>query len=112
MTQCSFAPAKSTLLFEQPELHLHENAARRLASVFYETALQKECRVVIETHSKELVYELMQMIRAGKLKTDQIAIYSVKRLDGASRYKPVQLEWDGTHLEVDHPWVRTLTGEA
>lgn len=111
LTQCSFAPEKSTLLFEQPELHLHENAAKRLAKVFHETATLKQCRVVLETHSKELIYEFMQLIKAGHLSTEDIAIYSVQRRDGASRYKKVQLDWDGTHLEVDHPWVRALTDD-
>lgn len=109
LTQCSFAPAKSTLLFEQFELHLHENAAKKLANVFFETATGKSCRVLIETHSKELVYELLQLIKARKLDVSDLAIYSVQRRDGASRYKRVQLEWDGSHLEVDHPWVKTLT---
>lgn len=111
LTQCSFAPEKSTLLFEQPELHLHENAAKKLSSVFYETAIEKNCKVVIETHSKELIFELLQMIKNEKLKPDDLAIYSVQRRDGASRYQRVQLDWDGVHLEVDHPWVRTLTVE-
>src|SRR5437899_12149322 len=33
LTQCSFAPEGSVLLFEQPELHLHSLAVRPLASV-------------------------------------------------------------------------------
>jgi predicted ATPase len=111
LTQCSFAPEKSTLLFEQPELHLHENAAKKLANVFFETATKKSCRVLIETHSKELVYELLQLIKFGKLTVDDLAIYSVQRLGGASRYTRVQLDWDGSHLEVDNPWVKTLTAE-
>lgn len=109
LTQCSFAPRRSTLLFEQPELHLHENAAKKLANVFHETALDKECRVVLETHSKELVYETLQLIKQNKLKTEDVAIYSVQRKDGASKYKRVALEWDGQNLEVDHPWVQALT---
>ena len=109
ITQCSFAPKGSTLLFEQPELHLHENAARKLAHVFQETAAEKGARIVLETHSKELVYEVLALIKAGNLKTEDLAIYTVQRVDGASAYKRLAIEWDGKHLEVDDPWVSTLT---
>lgn len=111
LTQCSFAPPKSTLLFEQPELHLHENAARKLAYVFHETAFAKDSRVMLETHSKELIYEFMSLIREEKLKTEDIAIYMVQRVGGASTYKRVTLEWDGHSLEVDNPWVQALTAQ-
>jgi predicted ATPase len=43
LAQCSFAPRGATLLFEQPELHLHQGAAHRLASVFVSAAKQKTC---------------------------------------------------------------------
>lgn len=109
ITQCSFAPKGSTLLFEQPELHLHENAAKKLAYVFQETASEKDARIVIETHSKELVYEFLELVKAGTLKTEDLAIYTVQRTAGASEYKRLKLEWDGSHLEVDDPWVSALT---
>lgn len=41
LVQCSFAPKGSTLLFEQPELHLHHSAARKLASVLIKVAKKK-----------------------------------------------------------------------
>lgn len=37
LTQCTFAKKNSVLLFEQPEIHLHSIAARKLPSVFIET---------------------------------------------------------------------------
>lgn len=111
LTQCSFAPKGSTLLFEQPELHLHENAAKKLAYVFHETASERQSRVVIETHSKELVYEVLALVKSGKLKTDDLAIYKVERVGGASSYKRLAVEWDGKYLEVDDPWVKALTGQ-
>lgn len=41
LTQCSFAPKGATLLFEQPELHHHPSAAKKLASVFVEAVAEK-----------------------------------------------------------------------
>lgn len=109
LAQCSFAPLGSTLLFEQPELHLHEGAARKLAQVFHETATKKEAHLVIETHSKEFIQEVFQLIRSDALKVEDLAIYIVERRDGASQYKRVGMQYEDGHLEVNDPWVHTLT---
>jgi len=110
LTQCTFAPQSSTLLFEQPELHLHENAAKKLAGVFHETAKKKQAHIVLETHSKELVYEFLQLLKTKKLAVEDLAIYMVQRKDGASNYKRVGLELDEAgNLEVSDPWVKALT---
>lgn len=110
LTQCSFADNNSTLLFEQPELHLHEGAARLLAGVFVETAVTKDSNIVIETHSKELVIELFNQINQGKLNVNDLVIYCVKREDGKSHYDAVGLEFDKGRVEVkgNHPWFRSL----
>lgn len=109
LAQCSFAPAGSTLLFEQPELHLHEGAARKLAKVFHETIIENDTRVILETHSKELVYELLQLVKNQALAIEDLAIYMVDRQNGASTYHRVQMSLDNGHLEVDDLWVRKLT---
>lgn len=110
LTQCTFAEEGSTLLFEQPELHLHESAARKLAYIFRETVAEKKAHVLIETHSKELVYEMLSEVKLGKLALDDLAIYSVERVSGASSYRRIGMELVDGHLDIDDPWVRTLTG--
>lgn len=111
LTQCSFCPKGATLLFEQPELHLHENAAKRLANVFHQTSVEKECRIMLETHSKEIIYQFLQLIKEGKLLAEDLAIYTVKRVDGASKYRRVGIEWDGKSLDVDDDWVKTVIND-
>lgn len=108
ITQCSFAPKGSTLLFEQPELHLHENAAKKLAGVFVETAEQKNAHLVLETHSKELIYEFLSFVKSGQLSADDLAIYVVQRTGGASSYKRVGIALEDGYLEVDDPWVKAV----
>jgi hypothetical protein len=111
LTQCTFAERGSTLLFEQPELHLHENAARKLAYVFRETVDEKKAHVMIETHSKELVYEFLSEVKLGRLRLEDLAVYTVERVSGASSYRRIQMELHDGHLEIDDPWVRSLTAQ-
>lgn len=108
LTQCSFAPQHATLLFEQPEIHLHEGAARRLARVFTDTAARTQGHILIETHSKELIQELFNEIRAEKISLENFSIYAVDRVDGASQYTRVPMSWDDGEIIVDHAWAGPL----
>lgn len=104
LAQCSFARTGSTLLFEQPELHLHPAAASKLATVFAEAVKQKDLRIVAETHSRELFAQLFTELREGRISVDDISAYEVLRSDGKSTFKKIQIEKDGDHYEVYDPW--------
>ncbi|MBX3589880.1 MAG: AAA family ATPase [Burkholderiaceae bacterium] len=104
LVQCSIAPAGSTLLFEQPELHLHHGAAKKLGRVFQEAVNAKDIHIVAETHSKELFHQVFEEIRGGRLSTDQVAAYEVRRQGGKSVFVPIGIELEDGHLEVSHPW--------
>lgn len=109
LTQCSVANKNSTLLFEQPELHLNHSAAKLLSKVFVEAVKSKSANIVAETHSKDLFYGLLDEIRAGKIKAKDIAIYSVSREDGSSKFKRINIEVDENgRPEVFDPWDRNL----
>lgn len=79
LTQCSFAQPHSTLLFEQPEIHLHTKSSRELASVFIDTVKVKKSNVVLETHSPDLVKQFMRELKEGNLPPDQFVLYKVNR---------------------------------
>jgi hypothetical protein len=79
-----------------------------LAKVFTDTVKQKGVRIVAETHSKELFYEVFNEIRGGRLSVDDVAAYDVKREGGKSVFTRIVLEMDNGHLEVDHPWGKGL----
>ncbi len=103
LVQCSFAPPGATLLFEQPEIHLHPVAAKRLAKIFRETAADKRARLLIETHSPDLVRQFQLDVGDGLLAADDIAIYLVERREGASVLRRMALEVDG---EIYDNWQR------
>lgn len=104
LVQCSFAPKGATLLFEQPELHLHPAAAEKLASVFVDVSKQKNLRIVAETHSRELFMQLFKELREGRVKLDDVAAYEVSREDGKSVFKRIEIEENDGHFEVYNPW--------
>lgn len=105
LVQCAFAPENSTLLFEQPELHLHDGAARHLAGVFADVINNKSAQIIAETHSRHLFHEVISEVRAGRLSADDVVLYDVSRRDGASHFRQVRIHKDSDgYCEVDHPW--------
>jgi hypothetical protein len=109
LVQCSFAPKGSTLLFEQPELHLHEGAARQLASVFVDVVQARQLHIVAETHSPHLFMELLRQVKLGRIKPEHIVLYDVARREGKSVFRKVEIQVDEEgNCEVDHPWARGL----
>jgi predicted ATPase len=104
LAQLSFAPKGATLLFEQPELHLHPAAAGKLALVFAEVAKQKNLHIVAETHSRELFFETLRAMNRGVIALEDIAAYEVAREDGRSVFKRIAVEEDNGRFEVYSPW--------
>lgn len=108
LVQCSFAPQGATLLFEQPELHLHERASRRLGGVFAEVAKTKNLTIVAETHSKHLVFEILNKIKTGALKVNDVALYEVCRRNGKSDFTKVVIEEDEGDIWIEHSWFNEM----
>lgn len=105
LVQCSFAPKGATLLFEQPELHLHEGAARKLGAVFAEVSKEKGIHILAETHSPHLFYEIISQVRTGNLAATDVVFYDVVRRDGKSVFNKIYVEEvEPGVFEVEHPW--------
>jgi len=108
LTQCSFAEPGAVLLFEQPEIHLHSLSARKLISVFLDTINEKQTKIVAETHSPELILQIQTELRNKALKKEDVAIYRVSRIDGASKIKKIEIEDDA---EIYENWVNGISIE-
>lgn len=109
LTQLSFAPDRSTLLFEQPELHLHILAVRPLAAVFIDAVNKKQVHIVAETHSRELFGQFLREMREGRLDPEKFVAYRVIRESGCSRITPIEIDLDT--FDVYEEWEKGLTYE-
>jgi predicted ATPase len=87
----------TTIVLEQPELHLNPKVQTRLADFFLSMALlHKQC--LIETHSEYLINRLR--LRAaeasGKSVSDLIKLYFVEKTNGFTTYRDVVINEYGT----------------
>lgn len=82
----------STIIFEQPELHLHPRVQTRLADFFVSmTKLGKQC--IVETHSEYMINRLRyrSAISEGKEISDSVILYFVEKKDGQSDYRKIKI---------------------
>lgn len=98
----------TTLIFEQPELHLHPRVQTRLADFFLSmTMLKKQC--IVETHSEYLVNRLCyhSAIAEGEKVSDEVVVFFVERKDGQSVYQEIKINKFG----VIRDWPRGFFDE-
>ena len=69
----------STVLIEEPEIHLHPKAQADLAEVLAETAKGDDKQIIMTTHSEHLVERLLLLVAEGTLTADELAIYSFSK---------------------------------
>lgn len=89
VTQCFYAAPGSTLIFEQPEIHLHPAVQAGLADLFIEAITMREdnaprrIQAIVESHSEHLLRRLLRRMAEGTVSPDQVAMYVVT--PGSSR---------------------------
>lgn len=91
-----------TIAIEQPEVHIHPRLQASLADLLIEAAIDRNNRLVIETHSEHLLLRLQRRIREGAIKPDDVAVYNVgPGDDGSAEVVRVRLDPSGDFLD---PW--------
>ena len=93
LVMCLLAETDSTLVFEQPELHLHPKVQTLLGDFFLSMALcNKQC--IVETHSEYFIDRLRFRIAAtspDKELNSQAKIYFVEKPSQGSSFREVMI---------------------
>lgn len=92
ITLLQYVPEGSTVLLEQPEIHLHPLAQAGLADVIINAALHRKVQVVLESHSEHLLLRLQRRIAEECIKSDQVQLYFATSEKGTSRLDPLRLD--------------------
>jgi predicted ATPase len=89
--QCFFSPPRSTIMIEEPEIHLHAGAVGTLVDMFLET-ISEDKQILITTHSDRLVFELWARLKLGLVKSEDIRLYLVDKNSKGTFVKQIELE--------------------
>ena len=90
---CYYVPEGSTIIFEQPEIHLHPSVQADLADVFIDVAKNRNVQIIFESHSEYLLHRLQRRIAEEALDNDQTALYFCS-MDEEGRSHATNLEID------------------
>jgi len=93
---CYYAPEGSTLIFEQPEIHLHPAVQSGLADVFIDAINTRGIQIILESHSEHLLRRLQRRVAEEQLTPEQAALYfTTMGEDGASNLERLELDLFG-----------------
>ncbi|MBD2075496.1 DUF3696 domain-containing protein [Phormidium sp. FACHB-592] len=95
LTLCYYVPENSTIILEQPEIHLHPSVQAGLADVFIDAIKTRNIQIILESHSEHLLRRLQRRIAEEKqeIKNTDAAIYFCEMADsGTSIIKPLDLD--------------------
>jgi predicted ATPase len=89
---CYYVPEGSTLILEQPEIHLHPAVQAGLADVFIDAIKHRGIQIILESHSEHLLRRLQRRIAEEKLKPADAALYFTTNANGQSHLAELKLD--------------------
>ncbi|MGK7902481.1 MAG: DUF3696 domain-containing protein [Hormoscilla sp.] len=96
----SMLSRNTTLLFEQPEIHIHPRLQAELGSLLAECIKAPiNNQFIIETHSEHLMLRLQKLIRKKELKPEDISVIYVDRGAEGSKCLSLRLDKEGDFID-------------
>ena len=89
---CYYAPAGSTLILEQPGMHLHPKVQSQLADLLIEVVTERNLQVLVESHSEHLLNRLQRRIAEEKIAVDKTALYFCRNNSGVSACERLEVD--------------------
>ena len=90
---CFYAPEGSTVILEQPEIHLHPLAQAGLADALIDAYQKRGVQIIVESHSEHLLRRLQRRISEESVPQDDIGLYFCSQ-DGGGASQIDKLELD------------------
>jgi predicted ATPase len=96
LTLLYYVEEYSTVILEQPEIHLHPLAQAALADVILSVAQHRNVQVIVESHSEHLLLRLQRRVAEANITPDEVKLYFADPQHGRSKLIPLQLDLLGT----------------
>ena len=89
-----YVPEGSTVLIEQPEIHLHPAVQGALADVMLNVADTRNVQIVVESHSEHLMRRLQRRVAEQQASSEDVKLYFISSNRGAAQASDLALnEW-------------------
>lgn len=92
LTVAFFAPPGSSVVLEEPEIHLHPLAQSLLAELFAQVSRERGIQFIVETHSEHLFRRMQTLIARRTVEPEHCAMYFVERDKEGSHLRRLALD--------------------
>lgn len=98
LVQCFYVSPNSTIIMEQPEIHLHPSVQADLADLFIdaiharENGKDRNIQLLIESHSEHFLRRLQRRIAEEKLSPEDVAIYFCHSTKSGSQMQLLEVD--------------------
>ena len=92
LVHCYYVPEGSTLILEQPGIHLHPKAQADLADLLIEVITKRDLQILVESHSEHLLNRLQRRVAEEKIAVDQTALYFCRNEAGVSTIERLEMD--------------------
>lgn len=103
-----FAPPGSTIILEEPEIHLHPLAQSVLAELFVTISRERKVQFIVETHSEHLFRRMQTLVARQEATPSTVAMYFIERDGQAAKLRQLELD----DLGRVRNWPASFFGDA
>ena len=93
---CFYAPFGSTIILEQPEIHLHPAVQSALGDVLIAARQRRGVQIIVESHSEHLLRRLQRRIAEETLPQADLGVYFCENVGDHSEIKELELDQYGS----------------
>lgn len=90
-----YVPEGSTVILEQPEIHLHPSVQSGLADVILTVAKARNLQIIVESHSEHILRRFQRRVAENVFETNNIKLYFCDSVDGESKLTNLDLNLFG-----------------
>ena len=112
LTVAYSVPPGSTVLLEEPEIHLHPLAQAVLAELFAEVSQQRRVQFLVETHSEHLFRRMQTLLARRQTTTAQCQMLFVERQGANAVLVPLEVDEFGAVRNWPPRFFGDAMGEA
>jgi predicted ATPase len=112
LTLLYYVPEGSTVILEQPEIHLHPLAQAHLADLILNVALHRRVQVILESHSEHLLLRLQRRVAEAVAGPDDVKLFFCDAPDRHAELVSLDLDLFGSICNWPPKFMGDAFGEA
>ena len=99
----------STLILEQPGIHLHPMAQAQLADLLIEVVNERKLQILVESHSEHLLTRLQRRIAEKQIDQNNVALYFCRNNEGVSTIEKLDVDSESGDIKN---WPENFFGDV